>query len=146
MQAKIKAIYTETVNSHADLYYVTSNFRFSYSSTKVYKVMPNYDSALLENKKQFLEKTDWILSTYLGEDMTDLEKALALHDYLVLNCAYDWNVANGYSSGYSQTVFSPYGALVEENAVCQGYALAYQYLLSRVGISAGLITLSLIHI
>lgn len=139
MQAKIKAIYTETVNSHADLYYVTSSFEFFYDSTKVYKVMPNYDSALLESKEQFLEKTDWILSTYLGEDMTDLEKALALHDYLVLNCAYDWNVANGNSSGYSQTVFSIYGALMEENAVCRGYALAYQYLLSRVGIPAGLV-------
>ena len=65
------------------------------------------------------------------DNMTDFQVAQALHDYLVRNCTYDRAAA---SSNSLSTAYSAYGALTDGSAVCQGYALAYKLLLSRVGV------------
>ena len=64
--------------------------------------------------------------------MSDLDKVLALHDYLVLHTAYAYrDYLNGMLGG---NVYNPQGPLMEGKAVCQGYALAYYLLLNNVGI------------
>ena len=67
-----------------------------------------------------------------GKDMTELQKALALHDWLVINCQYDVTVSRPYAH-------TAYGAIVEGYAVCDGYAKAYNDLLSRVGVTATIV-------
>lgn len=59
--------------------------------------------------------------------LTDMEKALLLHDRLAL-----WNEYDFTSS--SVIKHTAYGAFVKRASVCQGYAMAYMYLLQRVGI------------
>lgn len=71
--------------------------------------------------------------------MTDLEKVLALHDYLVLHCAYNWEVATRNDDDWWQTtqnkqLATAFGALVNGDAICQSYSLAYKLLLDRLGI------------
>lgn len=70
--------------------------------------------------------------TWISEDMSDEERALALHDYLISICSYDHE---GYDSG-ELTVPSQcaWGALVDGLAVCSGYARAYQLLCRAAGI------------
>lgn len=68
----------------------------------------------------------------IDEGMPDEYKALILHDYLAANCAYD--MENLEANTLPDTAFQSYGVLVLKSAVCQGYALAYQDLLDRVGI------------
>ncbi len=65
--------------------------------------------------------------------MTDYDKELYLHDYLVGNCTYVENSENP----NTPTV---YGALVEGKAICEGYSLAMKLLLSRAGINSYVIT------
>lgn len=86
-----------------------------------------YDTAKYEAavKKALREA----LGDDFGSGMTELQKALLLHDWLVLNCQYDITVARPYCH-------SEYGAIVEGYAVCSGYARAYSDLLSRVGIES----------
>lgn len=67
-----------------------------------------------------------------GKDMTELQKALALHDWLVINCQYDVTVSRPYAH-------TAYGVIVEGYAVCDGYAKAYNDLLSRVGVTATIV-------
>ncbi len=64
-----------------------------------------------------------------GKDMTELQKALALHDWLVMNCQYDVTISR-------PNAHTAYGAIVEGYAVCDGYANAYNDLLGRVGVTA----------
>lgn len=61
------------------------------------------------------------------DTMSDLEKMLYLHDYLVREVDYDLSeVFPGY-------VYRPEGVFVYRSAVCQGYAEAYSLLLTRLG-------------
>lgn len=65
---------------------------------------------------------------------TDEEKLLALHDWLVANCAYDLSLTELETLDGSAPSFTAAGALVNGKAVCMGYARAYQMLCRAVGI------------
>ncbi len=69
-----------------------------------------------------------------NNNLSDVEKALILHDRLALLCEYDYDNLQNNSMPY--TSYNAYGVLVLNDAVCQGYALAYDYLLEQVGIKA----------
>ena len=69
-----------------------------------------------------------------GGNLTDVQKALLLHDRLAINCEYDTEGFNNNTLTYK--AYTAYGALVEGLAVCQGYAEAYDYLLEKVGIDS----------
>ena len=63
-----------------------------------------------------------------NNNLSDVEKALLIHDRLAVLCEYEYHNADNQ--------FDMYGALVNGSAVCQGYAEAYDYLLEQVGIES----------
>ena len=82
-----------------------------------------------------IENANKLLKGIEGNDsLNDIEKALLLHDRLALFCEYD--VVNLENDTLPDKVFNIYGTLGEGLAVCMGYALAYDYLLQRVGIES----------
>ena len=61
-----------------------------------------------------------------------VKKALILHDHIVRVCEYDVKALNNHDlSPLARTVYS---VLVRHLAVCEGYAMAYRYLLNRAKI------------
>ena len=58
--------------------------------------------------------------------------ALKLHDYIVENCEYDLNAST--QNDGSLMARTAYGVLVNCKAVCEGYTMAYRYLLNLAGI------------
>lgn len=69
----------------------------------------------------------------LKEDMSDYQKELVIHDYLVENCKYSKKYTH---SETSSNIYNSYGALVENDAVCDGYAQAMQLLLACAGVTS----------
>lgn len=75
---------------------------------------------------------DQIISEYTTEDMSDAEKVKAIHDYIILNCAYDYeNYLNGTLPDES---YSPKGVLLNQTAVCEGYAKAFKAFMDELKI------------
>lgn len=66
--------------------------------------------------------------------LTDVEKALLLHDRLAVWCEYDY--ARLQAGTMPDESYSAYGVFAKKTAVCMGYALAYDYLLLQVGIDS----------
>lgn len=62
--------------------------------------------------------------------LTDAEKALLLHDRIAAACEYN----TAAPSTLTTESFNMYGVFGLNKAVCQGYAMAYHYLLDLVGI------------
>lgn len=81
----------------------------------------------LAMQRELLERAQELLAG-LKADMTPFERELYLHDALLSGCAY----APG--PEYPPTAFTAYGALVEGEAVCEGYASAMRLLLRGAGI------------
>lgn len=96
---------------------ILSEFEFSYSCTAVeYQKMYTEFETVAQNMTKDL----------INSKLTDVQKALVLHDRLAIICEYDLE--------FSENCYNIYGALVNGEAVCQGYAEAYFYLLEKVGI------------
>lgn len=130
-------VYYAVVNDHPELYYVRTGYNKSIlkESKIISKISPNYyqdidDTAFLRGVQR--------AKAAVSADMDDLQTAIALHDYIVLNCEYDKErLANGTMPNVS---YGAYGVLAERIAVCQGYALAYKYLLNEFGIDSYIVT------
>ena len=81
---------------------------------------------------------DLAVASSVTPDMSDRDKVKALHDYLVLNCSYDYK---NYSEGtitYDSRL--AYGALCSKSAVCQGYTAAFNMMARRAGITSEIVT------
>jgi len=111
----------------ADGSYIIKDIVIRYTNTK-----EEADARLAEVN----EKIDEIIEKNITPEMTELEKALNLHDYLVLNTSYDLNqsVPDLYDG------YTAYDILMCGNGVCEGYAQAYNMLLEKAGISSIMVT------
>lgn len=126
------------LNEHPELYFADGiGYSYSGKTGRVTRFSVRYS-----------EKADWTgfiravrnALRNVDDSMSDLEKALVLHDYLVVNCEYD---KQNYDNGtVPQQSYSAYGALVNRTAVCNGYALAYKYLLNEAGIECYMVSSS----
>lgn len=94
----------------SDFSEVELGFQFLYSKEKTTEMKKAMKKAAL---KAVADITD---------DMTTAEKALWVHDYIILNCSYDSAEKN----------YSAYDCLVKKSAVCQGYSLAYTYIMRDI--------------
>ena len=83
-----------------------------------------------ESTKELYQTIQGILSTCITEDMSDYEKELSIHDYLVTNCVYSKTM----SASPESPIYRAYGALVNKDAVCNGYAEAMYILLLCAGV------------
>ena len=119
-----------------ECFHIAINFSISILDNYISAIRPTYIYSKAEYKKMLAEcedAADKMLQNIEGnKKLTDVQKLLLLHDRIALNCEYDYE---RYLSGNIPLIsHSMYGALVNGVAVCQGYALAYSYLLDRIGI------------
>ena len=116
------------VSDHPDYFWISGAYGYSYySDNSVASVTMRYSmqgNALKSAKKALEDAIDEMLVGIDGK--SDYDKAKLLHDRLALKTEYKF-------TDHDQTA---YGALVEGEAVCAGYARAYQLLLHRAGIDS----------
>lgn len=134
---EVRILFAEVLNEHPDLFYINPYLGYSYYGNDVFWIYWKYTVSSLEERQIFADRMQEAISC-VKEGMTDVEKALALHDYLALNCAYAYKEYLEDTLDTVEHVYDSYGALVNGKAVCQGYAEAYRLLLSTVGIQSDL--------
>lgn len=97
------------------------------------KAVPRFVSGS-SKAQEIYNKAKQILRRICDDSMTDYEKAVAIHDYVVLNTSYDYtgleNEVDGYIGYYHYLEgFFDYGL-----TVCDGYAKTYSLLCNMEGI------------
>ena len=98
--------------------------KHSYSNNKCYRC------GLFDDESKLLAKN--IINQIIKKDMTQWQKALAIHNYLCENVTYDRkNYENNTIPAESYSVI---GALKKKTAVCNGYALSFELLCETAGI------------
>ncbi len=119
--------YYDLLYTAADRFYVSSAFGYSSNGANVYGFWArySYDTAKIPAMKlAFAEKLAEVLSGVQPE-WSEAETVLYFHDWLATHCAYD----------LTYTRNDAYAAMVDGDAVCQGYALAMCVLCREVGIA-----------
>lgn len=99
---------------------------------------------LLVGGKSIAERTylmaRYILSQIINDSMTDYQKALAIHDWIVATNEYDNGTCDSAegapfsSDNLSKMSFYASGMLLKDFSVCKGYAQAFSLMCNIVGI------------
>lgn len=125
-------LYRAAINMNPELFYIGEDYRYSTYITGVtpYIAMiePSYTHSAAEVEQMmaaFDEKSEYFLSK-VNSDMSDFEKALVLHDELVLHSNY---LLEG----------DTYTLMVDCTGKCEDYSRAYAFLLAQVGIKSEMI-------
>ncbi len=136
LENEITKLYFNTLYDYPeDTYFVATSVGYGSSGQNLY-FEPVY---LPVNTAAYTAAVDAAYTACISQGMTDLEKVISA---LVTNCQYDPYIGTGgkyiASDGtvYNDepAVYTSYGAFVNHNVVCQGYALAFKVLMDRAGI------------
>ena len=126
------------VRYHLPEYINITNIQGAATSTQIVRLVITYDSELNTPEKYNAKKAQMenIISAMLegveNSSLSDVEKALIVHDRLIDFVSYDKNVAAG--TTVPDVSYTMYGVFFNRIAVCDGYAKAYAYMLNRLGI------------
>ena len=127
-------------NTNPQLFYL-QKWEYSYypSTGEVKELLFVYtgtEEEIMQQQSDIEEALEGAKEAVDAEGMTEEEIALALHDYLAAHVKYAYD--DYLEDTADSSAYNIYGALVKGEAVCQGYALAYEYLLNQYGISNGI--------
>ena len=138
---ELEDLMSDIFKENPQLFYVNDSYVYNLHKGIVTDITLSY----YENEKnigKMQKKMDAVIDDIqkeIPDDYSDLEIAKWVHDYLIEKCEYDYQA---YADGtIGPNGFSAYGALVENKAVCLGYAKAYQYILNNIfGIECSIAT------
>lgn len=108
---KVQAITEGNISS------ISITFDYKYAKDKV-----------VQQRAEVNKKADDIIKSIIKPDMTDFEKELSIHNYIINNAKYDYE--NSKKGTVPPESFTSYGVLVKGVGVCQSYALAMKKLLN----------------
>lgn len=111
------------------LYYKSANV---WSSGKIEFVYYLSADVMNKNRVALNAKVDKVVASINKPGLSDFDKVKAVHDYLVLNTAYDY--VNQQKNTIPADSYTAHGALLGGIAVCDGYTKAAQLLLNRLGV------------
>lgn len=135
---EIELIINEVLVDHPEIFY------FQHEGTKIFsdgKIELKYKYPI-NTIKEMVQKQETKINSILKETIkpgySDFDKVKSIHDYIVLNTAYD---LNNYKKGtVPEASYTPYGLLMNRIAVCEGYSKTMQLLLEKVGVETHYIT------
>lgn len=127
-QAELECAFDAYRRDYTHHFWLDNTYRISHTPETVYTLMPTYllEGTALEAAKMAFEAESEKLLSGISSSMSEFERELILHDRLAEKVSYV-DTDNAHNS---------YGAIVEGEAVCEGYAEALQYLLRRAGIQS----------
>lgn len=92
------------------------------------------ESGLSEKDAAILARCREAVETCVTEGMTDFQKEVALHEWLMEHTDYDYSVYEPGTERGREGNNDPYGTLVDRRGICLGFASSFQLLLDMAGV------------
>ncbi len=122
----------DLINNSPEFFYIGQEISGMTMGGYMVQYSPDYLYSKSQVEDMRTEIDEEVNKILVGVDSawSEVEKALYVHDYLVANHTYDESLSK----------FDIYSFLTEKTAVCQGYAMAYIYIMKQLGMSAVAVT------
>ncbi len=142
----IKA-YLAVIDDHPEYFWLNKGYRYTKTTFSTHDeveftpVSHGSAKAIAVKQEKFQAVVDEIV-TEAEKQESLYDKVLYVHDYIVDHTSYDHEAAES-DSDKDDIYFdsrTAYGCLVNQKAVCSGYAYAFQYIMQRLGIPCGYVT------
>lgn len=105
-------------------------------TTFSYELQTSYYTTL-KQEKEVADRIDEVLADLSLDGLSDYEKTKKIYDYIAINVSYDYEHLSDSSYMLSHTA---YAALIQETAVCQGYASLFYRMAHEAGLSVRIVT------
>lgn len=107
----------------------------SYNSTAVLDAWKSGDnSQLSESDLRILNVAKDTIRQQINDTMSDYEKELAIHDWITNWSSFDYGIFDRSDDGFTAGSDTPYGVLVDREAMCHGYSSTFQLFMDMLGI------------
>ena len=106
------------------------------TTTFSYELRTSYYTTL-EQEQEVADRIGEVLAELSLDGLSDYEKAKKIYDYIAINVSYDYEHIGDSSYMLSHTA---YAALIQETAVCQGYASLFYRMAHEAGLSVRIVT------
>lgn len=148
--ARLTECYNSVRYGRVDMFWLSSSYGISVNASNIIvKLNLIYSETKPEadaNKLLIEASANKAMETVLPY-MTDIEKAIVIHDYLALNGEYDYeryltyvNSNNNKDFDLPASSYNLKGILINKIGVCQSYAYAYKYILKKLGVECDLVS------
>ena len=134
---EIKKVIYAFQNDNPEVFWLANRYYVIYRGMDtIIKMSSVMDEREYEESLQKLNnKVDQILKS-VPKGLSEYERELFIHDYIVENCKYD--KSKDFQRPWER--YTCLGCLVRKEAVCEGYSKSTQLLLSRLGVKCRTIT------
>lgn len=133
----IREVVNAFINDNPEYFWIENLFGYAHVDNNT--IVEFYSVLSSDNCEKYIEtfnrKINSILSS-IKKGMGEYQREKAIHDAVLNSCVYKTGVK---TSADGWQYFTAYGALVEGEAVCEGYAKSIQLLLTRAGVSCSMI-------
>ncbi|MGN1345894.1 MAG: S-layer homology domain-containing protein [Eubacteriales bacterium] len=126
-------IYSDVILSSPELFYADNTVTYFFNSqghvtrAELAYTMDGEERAAAS--EAYEKEVNYIVSL-VDPSLSEAEKALFVHDYLIASCSYD----------VEETRFDALSFFQERSGVCQAYSLAYMAVLRELGMDAVMVT------
>lgn len=129
----IVALYVLLIFENPLFYYIEKRVSGATVAGKPYMdyITPHYlqtDKKAIEETWAEIDKATEEILLYISPDMTDFEKVMAVHDYMVFR--YDYDI-----SDFDQTML----IILDKSGVCAAYAEAFLHVMNVIGIECSVV-------
>ena len=128
-------IYTDIILSSPEFFYLNNSMEYYYNRQNIVTSISlsyNMSSGQIASAYLNYEEEITYIASLVDEDLSDAEKALFVHDYLISSFRYDETFSK----------FDVYSFLKKRVGVCQSYALAYVAVLRELGMDSVVVSSS----
>ncbi|WP_057772991.1 DUF5050 domain-containing protein [Cytobacillus dafuensis] len=129
---EISPIINQVLADHPEIFYFKHEGTRLYSNGKIELKYKYPTKTIKEMVKKQEAKAAEIIKQTIKPGYSDFDKVKAIHDYIVLNTAYDHD--NFQKGKVPEASFTAYGVLINGVAVCEGYADTMKLLLEKAGV------------
>lgn len=136
LENELITIYKSVVFENPQLFYINPyvvDYTTYVATDFVYSLRPTYLFEIEEipEKQQEFDKAVEFYLKDVDSSWSNFRKCRYIHDLMATTIKYDTQYSDD-----KPLIYSAYGALVNNLAVCQGYTLGYNYLMQKLNIKA----------
>lgn len=119
----VEKLLADVINDHPEFFFVDGAYICNADTQdRVLSLSVRIKDGMTDKYTDAFNEKAAIILAGVDDGWTDLQKAMYIHDYLVTHVQYDLTYKH----------YDAESAIVGGSAVCEGYSLAYKYLMNRL--------------
>lgn len=134
-EAQVRTTIKALTDDRPEIFWIAGTLWFySDDTSTLVQLYSNYSPEEVDDRVNAVRAVASEFYATVPDGLSEYERELMVHDYLIDRVTYDKDVDLENSDKNDPDIYTPYGALVNQVAVCEGYARSFQMLMNGLGV------------